>query len=776
MLLYLRRDQHRPIRHWVFIFFGLCQLLLINPNAFASKTVSLLQYLDLAKQQGINTLHSTDLISTRYKVTFDSSKPVTLGKLEKALAGFDLKIIAVTKQSESVVYAIVRINGLEAATVEDATTSDLDAFNIQLGIEELVVTASSYKLYLQQQLSSTYLDQNELRLRPAIGNDPVRLVNNIPGSASVGVSARPHVRGGQQDETLIEFDGMRLYEPFHFNHFNNLFGSFDSRILSSLDFHTGAYQANYGDRLSAVMALNTVNVNDVQPIKEVGVGLYNLSYLQTGASNDADWIFNIRRSTLELTTRYFEADLGEPSFGDVFARYNWHRADDDEVSLSIFWFGDDTETRNSEATEEASSIYGNSYIWLTSSNALTESLQATSIVGFSAIKNDRKGFVQDPDVVTGSLSDDREFRVYNLKQNYDWLVNSDVLVKFGWDYRYLDAEYDFTSSLNIAPAYQQISNFPRPAQQDLSVRETGHQYAVFGNTRWQLTDHLIAELGLRYDGQHYESSLHEYQLQPRLNLIYTLNAGTQFRLGWGKYSQAEGIHELLISDGITTFQTPQKSTHFVLAWEQQLGKAHRFVVELYRKDNQKTNFYFQNLADPLSIVPELQVDRVLVAPEDFLAQGIEISFDGNFDNIHYWFNVAFSSAEDTVADVDISRTWDQSTTTNIGFSTILRGWQITASYAHHKGWLTTPFSLEQGQIVASQRNASRFNSYSSLDAKFSKTWPLSDSAIRLEMGLTNLLNHDNQIGIEYDLKGQALHADAVSGLPLAPFVDIYWRF
>ena len=107
---------------------------------------------------------------------------------------------------------------------------------------------------------------------------------------------------------------------------------------------------------------------------------------------------------------------------------------------------------------------------------------------------------------------------------------------------------------------------------------------------------------------------------------------------------------------------------------------------------------------------------------------------------------------------------------------MLRGWQITASYAHHKGWLTTPLSLEQGQIVAAQRNASRFNSYSSLDAKFSKTWPLSDSAIRLEMGLTNLLNHDNQIGIEYDLKGQALHADAVSGLPLAPFVDIYWRF
>ena len=128
MLLYLRRDQHRPIRHWVSIFFGLCQLLLINPNAFASKTVSLLQYLDLAKRQGINTLHSTDLISTRYKVTFDSSKPVTLGKLEKALAGFDLKIIAVTKQSESVVYAIVRINGLETATIEDATTSDLDAF------------------------------------------------------------------------------------------------------------------------------------------------------------------------------------------------------------------------------------------------------------------------------------------------------------------------------------------------------------------------------------------------------------------------------------------------------------------------------------------------------------------------------------------------------------------------------------------------------------------------------------------------------------------------
>ena len=43
--------------------------------------------------------------------------------------------------------------------------------------------------------------------------------------AGADISARASIRGGEPEETLVRFDGLRLYNPFHLKDFQSVFSS-----------------------------------------------------------------------------------------------------------------------------------------------------------------------------------------------------------------------------------------------------------------------------------------------------------------------------------------------------------------------------------------------------------------------------------------------------------------------------------------------------------------------------------------------------------------------
>jgi len=734
----------------------------------AAETVSLAKYLELAEAAGIHTLYSTDLVPRYYNVTYDPESVVTLAKVEKALAGFNLTL----RKLNDTTYAVVK----RVQQEEQDSTSLKTAATGRFEIEEIVVTSSRYKLVVQRELGSTTLSHLDLITRPAVGNDAARLVSNLPGSASIGISARPRVRGGLQDETLIQFDGVRLYEPFHFQNFNQLFGSFDARIIEDIDFSSGGFSARDGDRLSAVMDISPRDTQDLIPTREIGLGFFNASYLHAGGNSEHDWLIDLRKSTTEYIAGLSEQDLGKPSFADVFARYRWNLQGKHRLSASLFWFGDDMHLRNTSGTEVASNIYGNTYFWLKAESELSSRLNATSLVSFSGIKNDRTGIVNKPELVVGNLDDDREFRVYNLKQQFEYLTNENLLFEFGWDYRYLDARYQFDSNLLIDPVFQGISNFNRPAAYTLEVLETGHQYATYLNSKWSPLDKWVITFGVRVDGQHYEHSLKELQISPRLGLLFRPARATTLRASWGKYSQADGVHELKINDGIEHFQPIQKNEQFIIGLEQSLPGDFSFRIEAYKKYGLAVNPYYVNLSSSLTLLPELQFDRYRVIPEDYDSRGLEMSLEGQIKGIDVWANYSISQTEDTIGGQKIKRSWDQTHAGNYGVAMHYHDWQISLAGSFHDGWLTTPFRQENGVITADSRNSISLGDYQNIDLKVTREWAFETQQLRLEAGITNLLNRENQVGTEYEVKDGVLQSRDKFGLPLLPFLDFYWNF
>ncbi len=733
--------------------------------AFGSTIANLQAYLAAANDSGLRIVFSSDLISPRYTVTYNPDKPITLEEVRQALAAFDLDL---APQGD-----IWLVQRAAAAPQPQAVTAPLPDAPLP-AIEEMIVTGSHYKLLMRDKTRAALLDHNELHTRPVAGNDALRIVNQLPGSATNGVSGRPRVRGGHEDETLVLFDGVRLYKPFHFGTYNSLVSSFDNRIIDSLEFYTGGFPAKYGDRLSAAMVIEPVIPEAA--VRELGLGLVTASYFQSGAESDRQWLIAARRSSLEIATELLENDPGTPVFADVFARHQWQPTASDEFSASLMWFGDDSVINNTSESEVSASIESSANFWLKWSKTFNDRFFADSWASIAILKSDRDGVINNPTRSSGEIEDSREFRFYSLKQAFEYTPWKNRLIEFGWDYRYIQAEYEFESELDVAPAFADLSNFVRPATLEEEVSETGHQLALYASIRQRLLTRLTIELGGRYDFQHYEHGLHDYQFSPRINLLFEPAASTQLRLGWGRFSQAEGLQELNVGDGLLDFQDTQEAEHTVMSISHSFGVGIDVKLEAYQKRSREPDIYFDNLTNPLSLLPELQADRVRIDTMGSLAQGVEFSLAGQHRNYSYWANYSYSTVKDLIGSDYVRRSWDQNRAFNIGASHAFGSWQTAVTLAYHDGWQTTPLTYDGSRVLAADRNSISYGSFTSLDVKTTRQWQLNRGVLRLEVGITNLLSRENVGGIEYELDGDHLSAVPKQGLPMLPFVDFYWQF
>jgi hypothetical protein len=233
-----------------------------------------------------------------------------------------------------------------------------------------------------------------------------------------------------------------------------------------------------------------------------------------------------------------------------------------------------------------------------------------------------------------------------------------------------------------------------------------------------------------------------------------------------------------VTDLETAIRPPQAARQWVLSLDWSLPVLDAGLrVEAYRKDANRVNSYYANLSNGFTLLPELQPDRVRVDADSYRAHGIELSIDVPFERGEFWFNYAYSAAEDRIDGERISRGWDQGRTLNTGIQTTLGNWDIALSGSFHEGWLTTPLFLEDDTVVAGSRNSRRFDHFLSLDAKAIRRWRWRDSEFRVEMGISNITDRANIVGLDYALPAPgALLASPFLAPTRTAVLDVYWAF
>lgn len=134
--------------------------------------------------------------------------------------------------------------------------------------------------------------------------DFVGALQTLPGTSTVAEDGRLFVRGGDAEETQIFIDGLRVFTPFAPSADNiPTRGRFSPFLFKGISFSTGGYSAEYGQALSSVLSLNTID----EPVEEKT----DLAFMTVGlgVGNTQKWeksSFSINTSYINLTP-YLEA-------------------------------------------------------------------------------------------------------------------------------------------------------------------------------------------------------------------------------------------------------------------------------------------------------------------------------------------------------------------------------------------------------------------------------------------------------------------------------------
>lgn len=658
-------------------------------------------------------------------------------------------------------------------------------------IENITVSASRYEILRDISTSRFNIDQDAIETLPDIGEDPLRAAHRLPGAAASGTSARAHFRGGDEAETGIILNGNRLFDPFHIRDYQNVFSAIDARAIDGVEVYTGGFPVQYGDRLSGVVLMESLE-STRERHTEVGLSVFNTSVLSAGtlSGGKADWLFSARRGNLDLV---IDPKFGEPSYYDVFSEVSMWLTPNARLSVNGLYADDSVvvvlETEPDER-EQATSRTRNAQFWLTLENLWSDTLTSRTVLSFSAFNNRRDGFTGDFEKVVSDVSDTRDIEQFGFRQDWTWHSNDRHLLQWGFNLQQKDAHYDYVANAEFFGLNAIYRDVPTTISRDLSANPNGASYALYFSDRWRFRPRTVFEFGLRWDDQTHTELSSDGQLSPRLSVLHGIGRNTELRLSWGRYYQSQDIHELQIEDGVTRFFPAQRADHTIVGVHHRLSERYSLRAELFRKEMRKLRPRFENLFNPLAIIPELQADRVRLAPSSASAKGIELSLNREGKPLSWWASYSLSDVADTIMGDEQARAWDQRHSLQLGLNWKNEAWDFSVAAHVRSGWPTTSLRLEEVPVagggtetvaIPGPRNAERLSSFASLDARLSRTFDVRRGKLTAFVEIANLLNRDNVCCIDYDLGEDAAGNDILEfskdfWLPLLPAAGILWEF
>jgi outer membrane receptor protein involved in Fe transport len=617
------------------------------------------------------------------------------------------------------------------------------------------------------------------------------VVQRLPGAAASGASAKTHFRGGESSEIGIMLNGQRLFDPYHIRDYQSIFSAIDSRAIEGVEVYTGGFPVQFGNRMSGMVLMESLEA--LRPRHtEIGVSVFNTSILHAGNESDRRWVFSARRGNLDLV---IDPEFGSPSYYDVFADYTWDVSANTTVSVNGLLADDRVEVILESEPDELERVVSNTQnaqFWVNMQNRWSDNLSSRTVLSVVSFDNLRRGSLGDEDKIVAAVSDDRRVKQYGLRQDFSYTHSDRHHVQWGLDVRYADADYVYSNSAEYFGLPAMFIDQDESSSLAISASPNGAAYAAYFSDRWKVSEKSIIEWGLRWDDQTYTDVPSDAQLSPRLSFMRAIGDNTEMRLSWGRYHQSQEINELQIEDGVDRFWPAQRADHLIAGLRHTFNNKYSLRIELFHKDVQQVRPRFENLFDPLGLIPEVQPDRVRVDPGSAKAQGFEVSIDRSEGPLTWWASYVLSEVTDRIGDRDVPRSWDQRHAVQGGLSWGNEKWDVSVAGSMHTGWPLTELTLvedgvdEEGEVeyvaIPGPRNAGRHSAFASLDFRVSRTWKLKKSSLMAFFEVSNITNRRNTCCLDFDIEedeetGEDVFERGVDyWMPLLPAIGFLWEF
>ena len=524
--------------------------------------------------------------------TYDGANSNTAGEFSfetTAVGNQTLAISALTY--ESVKLAIVMENYKNQTIVLKSNATELN---------EVVITAGTMEAGGKSRVSVL----KPLDILTTAGNpgDIISAFKTMPGTQVVGESGKLFVRGGEANETQTFIDGVRVAQPY-LQTANNVptRSTFSPLLFKGTTFSTGGYSAEYGEALSSVLVMNTIDDPDLEKtdigVMTVGANLGSTKkWEKNSLSFNANYI-NLQpyQSLLPDSMTWikpYESIGGESVFRQHFDRgmfkfYTSYTAANFDLKQDDINYPDQFRVQNKNNNWYSNLSYKGNF----GSNW-------TVFAGASYANSFNKGMF---DVYSFSNTENAA----NIKLKLSKPISDKVKTNFGVDYLYTNFAETFN---NFNDGYN------------------ANILAAFSETDFLFSKKLVAKAGFRFSKNYL---LDENSIAPRLALAYKIAKNQQFSLAYGTFEQAPKQEYLKY----TTNLESEKAQHYILSYE-------------YNKDKQifKAEAYYKSYDNLVKFDTRMPQYNSNYTNNGFgYAKGLELFWrdNKNIKNVDYWVSYSY---------------------------------------------------------------------------------------------------------------------------------------
>jgi hypothetical protein len=493
---------------------------------------------------------------------------------------------------------------------------------------------------------------------------------------------------------------------------------------------------------------------------------------------DIDWLAAGRVGTLKPFIEAFAHDAGSPSYADVYARAAHGDPDRLRIAANFLWSRDELSITREGQGEDAQIESRNRYLWLRTDREWEDGPQVSLWLGISSIDSSRVGNMDNPGISSGFVTDRRSSDYREARGRIAWQPHARHWIEGGFEWTGEDARYRYAAAATYAEAVADLFSRDADLARALALSPERERIALFAAHRWQIAPVLISELGLRAQRTVTAGTTAEdWILDPRVNLHWRMGPSTDLRMHWGRFHQTDEVHELKIEDGLTSFPEAQRSDQVIVGIDHRLPGGLALRLEGFRKSQSDPRPHFENLLDPLSLIPEIAADRVRIAPTSAEIRGAELSLVAELRDLTWWAGATWSEAYDRVDAERIPRSWDQTWAINAGLDWTRGNWRFGAVAGSHRGWPTTRVFV----TALGERNAARFKNRATLDLRAEYRKPLAVGSLAVTFEVTNAINIGNSCCAELratsDNEGNVTFTTRKNDwLPVVPSVGVLWAF
>ena len=635
---------------------------------------------------------------------------------------------------------------------EKLTITEGESIKLNIALLEEVVELSQVEVTAEQlqrkeniQPSKINLSPRMMKAAPALAEpDLFRTIQALPGVLTTSeFSTGLVIRGGNTDQNLILLDGVTVYNP---SHLGGIFSNFIVDGVKEAELIKGAYNAEYGGRLSAVLNIISREGNQKKFEGKTNLSLLSAQTTLEGPFYKGAWVLSGRRTYFDQIFKnnpnippYYFYDIQSHVYSDITAK--------DRLSLSFYNGIDDLLF----GTFGLAGRWGNSTLSTQYRRVFSEKLIGNFLYANSLF------FTEFGLGGSNGLNSDNQIDDATVAVNFSWFKSSENTVKFGAQLKNLGFLYTNTFGDSL----------------QFKIETKPKEFASYAKLKYSPSEKFILEPGVRINLYNvYSDSIFP---DLRLGMKYLLNDDRYLNFSLGNYHQfiatfQDDYNPTILDQWIAVDNSiaPAKSSQIVLGYEEYLNNLYKLQVEGYYKDI-KNLFTFE---ESRATTDEAVSDSVLsdiVTPSNGYAYGLELFAQKMSGRLSGWLAYTFSVSRKSMNSIfydkseEYYNSWDRTHSFSaLGNYIFNNKWDMNWKLSLQSGQAYTPIIGYYNQIlpespdevfrtIPGTRNSARYSPYSRLDLGFVYHTKIFGSKMDIYVQIINVFNRKNTFRKSYSV-------------------------